>query len=430
MTYAEFLESKKIQHQPAGIESFRLAKHLKDFQAFTVDRALRLGRMAAFLDCGMGKTVIQLEWAAQISKAKRKPVIVVTPLAVSGQTVAEAEKFGYAAHFGRTPSGDSKIQVTNYASLGNFSPEGYAGIVIDESSILKGDGPMRKSLQAFSSHIPYRLACSATPAPNDYTELGNHSEFVGSLSSSEMLATYFVHDGGETSVWRLKGHARRDFWKWVASWAVFAARPSDIGFSDDGYILPPLAYHQHVVGAGFDAGLLFEVEAESLSERRQSRKDSLVDRCSAAAQMVNASTEPWIVWCGLNSESELLAEMIPDSVEVQGSHSDDEKERAMAGFSAGRHRVIVTKPSIAGFGMNWQHCRNQAFVGLSDSWEQLYQAVRRSWRFGQREQVNVHIITSKAEGAVVRNIQRKDAQALAMASELSSIAKEIYVSNC
>ncbi len=424
MEYHEFLAKKRRLANPVGFDCEDLSPHLKDFQAFTVRRALKLGRMATFLDCGMGKTVIQLEWAKRIVE-RSGPVLIVTPLAVSTQTEREAEKFGYVARFSRTPI-DAPIVITNYANIGKFSPHDFSGIVIDESSILKGDGPMRKAIQAFASGIHYRLACSATPAPNDYTELGNHSEFVGSLSSAEMLATYFVHDGGETSVWRLKGHAKKDFWRWVSSWSVFGSKPSDLGFDDTGYNLPALQYHQHVVGAGFDAGLLFEVEAESLSERRTSRKESMQERCEAAAAMVNSSEKPWIVWCGLNAESDLLASLIPDAIEVQGSNLEQEKEEAMIGFASGRYRVIVTKPTIAGFGMNWQHCSNQVFVGLSDSWEQLYQAVRRSWRFGQAETVNIHIVTSKAEGAVVRNIQRKDAQAYQMAEELSKIAKELY----
>lgn len=428
MDYQEFLARKRRLANPLGFDCGHLSPHLKDFQEFTVRRALKLGRMATFLDCGMGKTVIQLEWAHRIAKRTLQRVLIVTPLAVSSQTEAEAFRFGYDAKFTRNET-KAPIVITNYANIGKFSPSDFAGIVIDESSILKGDGPMRRDIQAFSSQIQYRLACSATPAPNDYTELGNHSEFVGSLSSSEMLATYFVHDGGETSVWRLKGHAKADFWRWVASWSVFGSRPSDLGFDDTGYVLPPLRYHQHVVGSGFDAGLLFEVEAESLSERRQSRKESIEERCAAAAALVNTSDEPWIVWCGLNAESEMLSAMIPDAIEVQGSNSDAEKEDAMIGFASGRYRVIVTKASIAGFGMNWQHCCKQVFVGLSDSWEQLYQAVRRSWRFGQTRQVDAHIITSRAEGAVVRNIQRKDEQAHEMAKQLSQIAREIYVSN-
>jgi hypothetical protein len=427
--YKAFLNRKALSHPATGFKAKKVHDDLFSFQKFTVRRALELGRSGAYLDCGLGKTFVQLEFASQVAKREKKPVLVLTPLAVSMQTVAEAERWGYKASFSRRQDMTTPIQVTNYANIHHFDPAMYAGIVADESGCLKGDGPLRKSVQSLADQIPYRLSCTATPAPNDYMELGNQSEFVGNLSSAEMLATYFCHDGGETSKWRLKGHARKDFWRWVASWSVFAAKPSDLGFSDEGYRLPPLEYHQHIVGEGYDAGLLFDVEAESLQERRNARRDSIEDRCAKAAQLVNGSGEPWVVWCNLNDESAMLAKMIDGAVEVQGSHSDEHKEDAMVGFASGRYRHIVTKPSIAGWGMNWQHCASQAFVGLSDSWEQLYQAVRRSWRFGQTRSVNIHIITSMAEGAVVRNIQRKDDQARVMSEELSQIAREIYVQN-
>ncbi|NJL70690.1 MAG: helicase [Candidatus Competibacteraceae bacterium] len=427
--YQQFLASKRRMFGECGFEPDTLNKKLFAFQTRIVETALRKGRYAIFADCGMGKTLMQLEWARRVSERENRPVLTVTPLAVSAQTFDEAQRFGYMAEFSRRPNMTTPIQITNYSNIEHFEPSSFAGLVIDESSILKGDGPMRRSMQAFADRIKYRLACTATPAPNDFTELGNHSEFVGSLSHSEMLATYFVHDGGDTSKWRLKGHAKQDFWRWVASWAMFCSKPSDLGFDDKGYNLPALTYHQHEVGAGFDAGLLFDVEAESLSERRAARKDSIEDRCAKAADMVNASDESWVVWCNLNAESEKLASLIPDAIEVTGSDSDEHKADAMIGFAQGKHRVIVTKPSIAGWGMNWQHCRNQVFVGLSDSWEQLYQAVRRSWRFGQQKEVHIHIVTSKAEGAVVRNIERKDKQAKELMNELSAIARSIYVSN-
>jgi len=426
-SYQDFLRKKAISHPAIGWDCRSVHKSLFDFQKFSVRRALKLGRSAAFLDCGMGKTFIQLEFSDKVAKRVKKPVLVLTPLAVSAQTVMEAHRFGYSASFSRRQDMTTPIQVTNYANIHHFDPAMYAGLVADESSLLKGDGPLRKSVQAMADQIEYRLSCTATPAPNDYMELGNQSEFVGNLSCSEMLATYFCHDGGETATWRLKGHARKEFWRWVASWAIFCAKPSDLGFADGGYRLPPLEYHQHVVGEGYDAGLLFDVEAESLQERRTARRDSIEERCAKAASIVNASDKPWVVWCNLNDESAMLAKMIHGAVEVQGSHSDEHKEDAMIGFVSGKYQRIITKPSIAGWGMNWQHCADQAFVGLSDSWEQLYQAVRRSWRFGQTKSVNIHIITSAAEGAVVRNIKRKDDNARMMAEELSQIARSIYV---
>jgi len=427
--YQKFLASKRMAHAPSGFDSGAFHGPLFPFQQFIVDRALRMGKMAVFADCGMGKTLMQLEWAHQVHARTGRQVIVAAPLAVGNQSVAEAIRFGYDATFSKRPTKEAAICITNYDSLHHFDAADYAGIVADESSILKGQGAMRRMIQDFVTRIPYRLACTATPAPNDYTELGNHSEFVGGLSSAEMLASYFVHDGGETSVWRLKGHARRAFWHWVASWSVFCAKPSDLGFNDEGYDLPPLRYHHHQVGGGFDAGLLFDVEAESLTERRDARRASLKDRCEMAASLVNESDEPWLVWCDLNAESELLDRLIPSAIEVQGSHKDDYKSDALIGFAEGRYTDLISKPTIAGFGMNYQHCSNMAFVGLSDSWEQIYQAVRRSWRFGQVNPVNAHVITSLAEGAVVRNIQRKDANAKAMAAELSEIAREIYAQN-
>ena len=431
MNYESFLASKRIGHAFAGFEpKAKRGSKLFPFQRLIVDRAIRMGRMAVFAECGMGKTLMELEWGRQVAGNTGKPVLLVAPLAVSEQTCGEALRFGYEASFSREPSTGKgpTIQVTNYDNIDKFDPARYSGLILDESSCLKGNGPMRKGIQDFAARIPYRLACTATPAPNDYTELGNHSEFVGNLSAQEMLATYFMHDGGETSKWRLKGHARMDFWRWVASWSVFCSKPSDLGFADDGYNLPDLKYHHHVVGSGFDAGLLFEVEASGLSERRTSRRVSISERCEKAAEIIGSSDQPWLVWCDLNDESELLTNVIEGSVEIRGSNKPEEKVDRLIGFANGKYRRLVTKPSIAGFGMNYQHCSDMIFVGMSDSWEQIYQGVRRCWRFGQKSEVNVHFITSLAEGAVVRNIQRKDAAAATMRNELSEIAKEIYVS--
>jgi hypothetical protein len=428
MTYGEFLAAKTISHARSGFAVKESHEKLFPFQRFIVRMALEKGRFCIFADCGLGKTFMELEFASQCQRQTKKPSLLVAPLAVGHQAEMEAKRFGYDARFSSRQSAESAIDITNYESLHHFEPNSYGSIVLDESSILKGNGPMRQSIHSFSSAIPLRLACTATPAPNDYTELGNHSELVGNLSSAEMLATYFVHDGGDTSVWRLKGHAKKDFWRWVASWSAFCAKPSDLGFSDEGYALPELRYIHHEVGGGFDAGLLFEVEAESLTERRDARRQSLHERCSKVAEIVSPD-EPWLLWCDLNAESEALKRVIPWAAEVKGSDSIEHKQDALLGFATGKYQALITKPSIAGFGMNYQHCSKMAFVGLSDSWEQIYQATRRCWRFGQKRPVEAHIITSKAEGAVVRNIRRKDDAAKQMASELSAIAKEIYVYN-
>jgi hypothetical protein len=296
---------------------------------------------------------------------------------------------------------------------------------LDESSILKGDGPLRKAITEFAAHIPYRLACTATPAPNDHMELGNHAEFLGIMSKTEMLSTFFVHDGGETSKWRLKGHAEADFWKWVASWAVMIRRPSDLGYEDGGFHLPELYYHQHTVEAEWKADYLFPVEAKSMAERRGARRDSLPARVKLAAHLVNASDEQWILWCNLNDESKELTKAIPGAVEVTGSDSDAHKEQAPLDFIDGKTRVLVSKPKILGWGMNFQNCRNAAAVGLSDSWESLYQIVRRIWRFGQQQECHMHIITGELEGAVVRNIERKEREAAKMAEAMLGHMREI-----
>ena len=295
----------------------------------------------------------------------------------------------------RLPSGTGNI--TNYEMMEHFDPTQFAAVILDESSILKGDGPMRKAITEFASVIPYRLACTATPAPNDHVELGNHAEFLGIMSKTEMLATFFVHDGGDTSKWRLKGHAEAAFWKWVASWAVMIRRPSDLGYDDGGFELPPIEYHQHTVAAEWTADYLFPVEAATLQERNGARRDSLEARVKLCAEIVNNSREQWVLWTNLNDESTALAKAIPDAVEVTGSSSDKHKTQVPLDFIDGKIRVIDSKASIFGYGMNFQCCRNAAFVGLSDSWEQVYQATRRIWRFGQTRTVHTHFITGELE---------------------------------
>jgi DNA modification methylase len=296
----------------------------------------------------------------------------------------------------------------------------FGGVVLDESSILKSfTGATRNLVIEYFANTPMKLCATATPAPNDFMELGNHSEFLGVLTRTEMLSTFFVHDGGDTSKWRLKGHAEEEYWKWICQWAVMLRQPADLGYENNGFILPPLNYHHHVVKSERNLdGFLFPVEAQTLMERRGARRNSLNERVELCAALVNESTEPWLVWCDLNAEGDALTKLIPDAVQVAGRHKDEDKESRMFGFSEGKHRVLISKPSICGWGMNWHHCSNVAFVGLSDSWEQWYQAIRRCWRFGQTREVNCHVITSEAEGAVVRNIQRKEADAARMAKEM------------
>ena len=417
--YQRFLESKQLKSVPTGFEFpiDELNPKLFDFQRAITHWSLGRGRAAIFADCGLGKTPIQLEWAARVLHRTGKPVLIFAPLAVSLQTQREGDKFDVPVTVVETQIQLNAVQITNYEKLDHFpDPSMYGGVVLDESSILKGfDGKTRKALTEWALAIPFRLACTATPAPNDYMELGNHAEFLGVMTCTEMLSMFFVHDGGETSKWRLKRHGQEAFWRWVASWAVAIRRPSDLGFEDRDFILPPLEMHQVTVDPGsIPEGYLFPVEARTLLERNRARKESTSERVAACAALANSSDEPWIIWCNLNAESAELDRAIDDAAEITGADTSGFKESNMLAFSSGEVRVLVTKPTIAGYGMNWQHCPNVAFVGLSDSYEQFYQAVRRCWRFGQNKTVHCYVITSEAEGAVVRNIERKERQAIEM----------------
>lgn len=419
--YNAFLASKVPACPATGLaEIAPFVAPLFPFQADITQWGLHRGRAAVFADCGLGKTLIQLEWARQVMAATEGRVLILAPLAVAQQTVLEAARFGIAAHYARNASEITDgITVTNYERLDGFDVEAFQGVVLDESSILKSfDGATRTRLTEAFRNTPYRLCCTATPAPNDFMELGTHAEFLGVMSRAEMLATFFVHDGGETQNWRLKGHAESDFWKWITSWAVMIRRPSDLGYSDDGYDLPPCDVRSVVVDAPPSEGELFATPASTLQERIKARRASVSERVEACAELVNNSPGAWVIWCQLNSESQSLAKAIPDAVEVTGSDAPEKKEAAMLAFARGEIRVLISKPSICGFGMNWQHCHQMAFVGLSDSWEQYYQAVRRCWRFGQTEAVTVHCITAETEGAVVSNIRRKEADAEVMATAM------------
>ena len=415
--YTSFLEGKAIRSISTGITSpDEPPSMLFPFQRDIVKWALRRGRAAIFADCGMGKTPMQLSWAAQVPGK----VLILAPLAVAQQTVREGQKFGIELEYSRSPI-DAHITITNYEMLDHFNPSDYTGIVLDESSILKSyDGKFRNQIVDSFRDTPFKLACTATPAPNDHMELGNHAEFLGVLSRTEMLSTFFVHDGGDTSQWRLKGHASSDFWRWMCSWAVMIRKPSDLGYDDGKFILPPLEMHSHIVETlSTPEGALFALEATTLQERQQARKITTEERCKAVADLVAAKpNEPWLIWCNLNGESQAVARLIPGAVEVTGSDPTEIKEDRMLGFQTGKYPILVSKPSICGFGMNFQGCANVAFLGLSDSYEQFYQAIRRCWRFGQTRTVQCHIVTSDIEGAVVANIQRKEADAARMAEEM------------
>ena len=431
-TYEEFVAGKLLTTPPVGIKNPpALSDRLFDFQKAIVQWALKRGRAAIFADCGMGKSAMQLEWARCVSEHEAGNVLILAPLAVASQTVREGEKFGIAASYARSQD-DVKpgITVANYEMLHAFDADSFVGVVLDESSILKAyDGKTRTSIIEAFQHTPYRLACTATPAPNDHMELGNHSEFLGIMSRTEMLATFFCHDGGETQTWRLKGHAEKEFWRWVCSWAAMIRQPSDLGYGDDGFVLPSLEMHQHVVSvdqAGARAaGMLFAMEARTLQDQRNARRSSLEDRVAKCAAIVAKTDAPWLIWCELNDEGDALERAIPGAIQIKGADSVEQKESRMLGFTEGRIRVLVTKPSIAGFGMNWQHCANVAFVGVSHSYEQTYQAIRRCWRFGQKNSVNVHVISAETEGAVAANLARKERDAKKMADAMVAHMLEI-----
>lgn len=424
MSYAAFLDRKRMVDPATGMVFVPdLHPNMFDFQRDITGWALRRGRAALFAGTGLGKSLMELEWARQVHRETGKDILHLAPLAVTAQMAREAEKFHIPAQAVRF-SADCRpgINITNYQKVDHFDLSQFGGVILDESSILKStDGHYRTRLIEACASIPYRLAATATPAPNDFMELGNHAEFLGVMSYTDMLATFFTHDGGDTQKWRLKGHAENDFWKWMASWAVMIRKPSDLGYVDDGYELPPLLQTQHLVAADYapslDTGTLFPMEARTMKERLAARRDTVEERVALAASLTPAD-RPFVWWCNLNAESEGLAKATPGAVEVRGSDDEADKERKLIEFSEGRIRVLVTKPSICGFGMNWQHCADTGFVGLNDSFEQVFQSVRRFWRFGQTKPVNVHFIAAETEGAVVANLRRKEADADRMAAAM------------
>ena len=416
MEYAEYIRQREITPIVSGFEAdeSQFPAAMFDHQRAVVKWACRRGRAGIFMDTGLGKTITQLTWADQVVRHTGGFVIVLAPLAVAHQTVREAAKFGLIATIAESDDDikEPGVYVTNYEKLHRFTPEQFAGVVLDESSILKGmQGRVRAQITEFFSQTPYRLSCTATPSPNDFMELGTQSEFLGIMSQVEMLAMFFIHDtAGGTGSWRLKGHGKAKFWEWLASWCVFLRSPADIGFDASGYDLPPFELHEHVIDTPPPPGELVARPAQSLQERNEARRSTVEERCRLAADIVNALDEPCAVWCNLNAESELLAKLIHGAVEVTGSDTPEHKASALIGFADGETKALVSKPRIAGFGMNFQSSRHCVFVGLSDSWESYYQAIRRQWRFGQTRAVHCHIVSADTEGAVVDNIRRKDQQ--------------------
>ena len=423
-SYDDFLAHKRVVDPMTGLSDVgELPSIMKDHQRDITSWALRRGRAAIFAGTGLGKTLMELVWAHRVAQYTGKPVLAFAPLAVSAQHIREGEKFGIDAHLAKIQSDiRNGLFVTNYQKIDHFDLSQFGGVVLDESSILKStNGHYRTKLIEDCAQIPFRLAATATPAPNDFMELGNHAEFLGVMSYTDMLATFFVHDGGDTAKWRLKGHAENEFWKWMASWAVMIRKPSDLGYSNEGYDLPPLNTFQHTVSVEYkpsmETGLLFPMEANGLSERIASRRDTVKDRVAMAASLT-PKDKPFVWWTNLNSESEMLTKLIDGAVETKGSDTDDVKERKLNDFSNGKIRVLVTKAGVAGYGMNWQHCADTGFVGLNDSFEQVYQGIRRFWRFGQTKPVNVHFIAAETEGAVVANQRRKESEADRMAAAM------------
>lgn len=433
-SYHDFLKKKLITTMPTGFEPSMLPNKLYPYQADLVNWSCKRGKSALFTMTGTGKTMMQTSWAEAVQSETSGNVLLLAPLAVAKQTVREAAKLGLQVTYCRDHTETKKhgIHITNYEMLHHFADERWDGIALDESSILKSmTGKIRNQIIEYSQRIPYRLACTATPAPNDFMELGNHAEFLGIMSFTEMLATFFVHDGGETSKWRLKGHAEQKFWEWMASWGVFLTKPSDLGYSDEGFELPPLNTYQHVVKSEASEGALFAFEAKGLQERQAARRESIERRCEKAAEIVDQSRNdgPFMLWCDLNSESELLTKMIPGAVEIKGSDKPDFKESAMLDFADGNIPVMISKPSICGFGLNFQACHNTAFVGLSDSFEAVFQATKRFHRHGQKHAVNRHLIISEAEGSVLQNINRKESEFMQMIGEMVKHTAKINMEN-
>jgi hypothetical protein len=421
LTYREFLTAKRWTAPESGIPCApgEVSAALFDFQRHIVAWAIARGRAAVWADTGLGKTRMQVEWARLILDHVGGRALILAPLGVAAQTVEEARAIGvdvqYVHDQTEANACGARIVITNYERLHKLDPATYTAVVLDESSILKAySGTTKRALVAAFHNTPYRLCCTATPAPNDLEELCNHADFLGVMKPAEMRSTFFIADSrGEFMKYRIKGHARQAFFEWLASWAVACRTPADLGFDDAGYRLPPLDIIDHLVPTGWAAdGELFTVELKGVTQRAQIRRDTLAARVAKAATLVNAEpTEQWIVWCGLNAEADAMTAAITGAVNVQGSDDPDAKAARLGDFAAGRLHVLVTKPTIAGFGLNFQTCARMVFVGLGDSYEQYYQAIRRCWRFGQTRPVTAHIVLADLEHVIAANVRAKEAQA-------------------
>ncbi len=423
--YADFLAAKTSGVPDHGITvtADDVNPYLHDWQRELVAWAAGRGRAAIWADTGLGKTLMQIEWARLMSCGGR--ALIVAPLAVCAQTAREAEKVGVTATYVRDGNDlDPGMYVTNYEMVDHFDPADFDAVVLDEASILKAhDGKTRTKLIRHFAPVPYRLACTATPAPNDPEELTNQAEFLGVMDRVNMLAAYFIHD---SDGWRLKGHARSPMFAWMASWAVAIRRPSDMGYPDDGYNLPGLNIESHLIEVPIEQeGQLFATDLGGVGGRAAVRRSTMTARCERAAELVAAEPdEPWLIWCGLNDEADMLAQLIPDSVNVHGGWSPEDKAEALLGFADGKIRRLITKPSLAAFGLNWQHCARMAFVGLSDSYEAYYQSIRRCYRYGQERVVDVHIVLSQLESQIADNVRRKEQDAAMVATQMVRAMQE------
>lgn len=418
MSYQAFLEAKRAVAPEAGVTVSEVHPMLHPWQGEIVRWAAKVGRAAIWADTGLGKTFMQCEWAKHVTGDEYG--LIVAPLAVCQQTVREAAKIGIKVTYVRTSAqlDGPGIYVTNYEMVENFDPSEFRAVVLDEASILKqSDGKTRTMLIRHFEAVPYRLACTATPAPNDPEELTNQAEFLGHMSRTHMLAAYFIHDDAG---WRLKGHAREPMMRWMATWALAIRKPSDMGYDDTGYDLPGLNVVPHLIDVPIEAeGQLFPTDLGGVGGRAKVRQETLAARCERAADLVAAEPdEPWLIWCGLNAEAQMLADLIPGSVNVDGSWAPEAKAQALLDFADGKIKRLITKPSIASMGLNWQHCARMVFVGLSDSYEQYYQAIRRCYRYGQTRVVDAHIVLSELESQIAANVARKEREASDVTSQL------------
>jgi len=425
--YQEFLKTKEKSFIACGFEANSLNENLFEYQKYVVELACRKGRFALFEDCGLGKTIQFLAWSEQVVKETQKPVLILSPLAVVQQTIKEGVKFGVnVVRFDNDSFyGDISIYITNYDQLKNIDTSVFGGVVLDESSILKGrDGKLSKLIIESFSKTPYRLACTATPSPNDHMELGQHSQFLGAMSYLEMLAMYFVHDGGETSKWRLRKHAQDDFWKFVCTWSISIDNPKTLGYHMKGYDLPEIEYIEHVIPVENNTNTLFVTAAVSATDLNKDLRRSMDKRVSKATELVNSNNEQWIVWGLQNKETDLLAKSIEDAVNVQGSDKPQVKADRLLGFADNEFRVLVTKTSIASFGMNYQNCCNMVFCSYDFKFEAFYQAVRRCYRFGQKRKVKVHLLIPESQTNVRRTILEKEKKHKTMIKEMSKYSAE------